>query len=387
MKIGIITFWQSQDNYGQILQCFATQFYLKSQGHKPFLIRYDFVNRPSIKNTPPWKNVLKIALIVPYIRSFLSSYKLKLSLNKIEIKNRERRFDEFKNKYLTQSEFVYKTLKQLQDNPPEADCYITGSDQVWAQLISNKENRVFFLDFGTENIRKISYAASFARSYYPEELKIELRNLLEKFTAISVREKEGVDICNSVLPHKAALVLDPTLLLTNDVYHRFIHKINKRNYKYAFVYSINITSPNELKWNELKKYTDKKSIQIIVTPASGVVPGKELFKNTTYSYATIEGWLTNIYYSEFTITTSFHGVVFCILLQKNFAFMPLTNSFKRGNNRIFSLLEDLNLLNKIISNENPINKAIENPINWNYINKRLSDLRLISNLFLKNSLN
>ena len=42
MKIGIITFWQSQDNYGQILQGYALQQTLTNIGHKSFIIRYGF---------------------------------------------------------------------------------------------------------------------------------------------------------------------------------------------------------------------------------------------------------------------------------------------------------------------------------------------------------
>lgn len=45
MKIGIITYWQSKDNYGQLLQCFALQKYFESLGHEAYLIRYDFTNR------------------------------------------------------------------------------------------------------------------------------------------------------------------------------------------------------------------------------------------------------------------------------------------------------------------------------------------------------
>ena len=39
-KIGIITYWESTDNYGQVLQCYALQQYLCKQGYKPFLIRF-----------------------------------------------------------------------------------------------------------------------------------------------------------------------------------------------------------------------------------------------------------------------------------------------------------------------------------------------------------
>jgi hypothetical protein len=39
MKIGIVTFWQSDDNYGQLLQCYALQTFLRQQGHDAFLIK------------------------------------------------------------------------------------------------------------------------------------------------------------------------------------------------------------------------------------------------------------------------------------------------------------------------------------------------------------
>ena len=40
MKIGIITFWDSQDNYGQIMQCYALSTYLEMAGNKTVIIRY-----------------------------------------------------------------------------------------------------------------------------------------------------------------------------------------------------------------------------------------------------------------------------------------------------------------------------------------------------------
>ncbi|MDR1582088.1 MAG: hypothetical protein LBS55_02330 [Prevotellaceae bacterium] len=39
MKIGIVTLWKSQDNYGQLLQCYALQTFLKDLGHEAFLIK------------------------------------------------------------------------------------------------------------------------------------------------------------------------------------------------------------------------------------------------------------------------------------------------------------------------------------------------------------
>ena len=44
MRIGIMTFWWSEDNYGQLLQCYALQKYLRDAGHDAYLIRYNFTS-------------------------------------------------------------------------------------------------------------------------------------------------------------------------------------------------------------------------------------------------------------------------------------------------------------------------------------------------------
>ena len=45
MRIGITTFYQSKDNYGQLLQGYALQALVRSLGHEPFIIRYGFHER------------------------------------------------------------------------------------------------------------------------------------------------------------------------------------------------------------------------------------------------------------------------------------------------------------------------------------------------------
>lgn len=49
---------------------------------------------------------------------------------------------------------------------------------------------------------------------------------------------------------------------------------------------------------------------VIVTPASGYVPARELFgSSVTYKYLTIPDWVAQIANSKLLITPSFHGVV------------------------------------------------------------------------------
>ena len=65
MKIGIMTFWWSNDNYGQLLQCYALQKYLRDAGHDAYLIRYE----ASIdKKTPLYLRLIKSLNVVRLVR-------------------------------------------------------------------------------------------------------------------------------------------------------------------------------------------------------------------------------------------------------------------------------------------------------------------------------
>ena len=58
MKIGIVTYWNSNDNYGQQLQYFATQTFLKALGHEAFLVRYVPQHKRKHKNI--FKQIAKL---------------------------------------------------------------------------------------------------------------------------------------------------------------------------------------------------------------------------------------------------------------------------------------------------------------------------------------
>ena len=57
----------------------------------------------------------------------------------------------------------------LNANFPDFDVCICGSDQVWNPEITTLEP--YYLDFGNNNVGKVSYAASFGISKIKEEYK------------------------------------------------------------------------------------------------------------------------------------------------------------------------------------------------------------------------
>ncbi len=387
MKIGIITFWESTDNYGQVLQAYALQTVLKRLGHDPFQIRYPLSLSHPKWNTPLWKRIIKIILVYPYLKNIKTYCKKRKDASfacQIQKKNMQRQFPEFRKKYIKCSDFVYSSYEELLSNPPQADAYITGSDQVWTMSLGVTANRAYFLDFGAPKIRRISYAASFSMSVYPEKYRTLLRELLRKIDCLSVREFEGVEICRNEGVF-ARLVLDPTLLLPKSVYMALSDN-SQKNEKFVYVYSINIRRPEEMYWDEVKSYARKHNVKLISTTSSGYFPGREVLDNTTYTYDTIPSWIKHISESELVVTTSFHGVVFCLIMHTNFVFIPLQTSNYAGNNRVTSLLSLFGVQGKICSKSSDFESCVEMSIDWKSVDFEINKHKESSIEFLRKSL-
>lgn len=384
MKIGVMTFWSGDGNYGQILQCWALQQYLRIKGHSPYVIRYI----PTKYNSRV-RRILKKILPVPFLRNvstIIFRHSDYIANRRQQKKAKLRHFEGFRKDYLTFSDRVYTSIAQLRLNPPVADCYIVGSDQVWAQLLSNQNNQAFFLNFGFDKTKRIAYAPSFAMEDYPIELQSELHRMLEKFDALSVREYAGQEICSKIGFDEVEKVLDPTLLLSAVDYEGIMPKTIMPK-PYVFIYSLNIDSSEEIRWNELRNAIDSSECEVKVTPASGYFDGKELFGNAvSYIYATPTEWLALIRDAQMVVTTSFHGVVFSIIFKTPFVYVPLEGKYAKGNSRILDLLHDLGLEKRILTSDVRYESIGIEPIDWNNVELKMSSLRKQSENYLSRNL-
>lgn len=388
MKIGIITFWQSNDNYGQVLQCLALQQHLKILGHEPFLIKYALTEKSPAKKGSLIKKIFKVLLVFPAIRAHRKEKEKKENLRLaeiIEVKNQKREFNKFRSEYIAATEKVYQSIDELRACPPEADCYITGSDQVWIMPLTNEHNKGYFLDFGPKSAKRVSYAASFSLLKYPTEQLPVLTEMLSHFDAISVREESGVEICKTA-GVKAQHVLDPTFLIVSSFYRKLASDVSIDEQNYMFLYSINIKDKEDVYWPELSKYIESKGLTPVVTTSSGHFSGREIIPSVEYKYATIPEWLALIDKSNFVATTSFHGIAFCLILNKNFVYFPLKGKNSQGNTRVVSLLSSLGLDDKICTSAEDITRCIESAVDWEGVNTSLNNKIEDSKCFIKQAL-
>lgn len=388
MRIGIITFWRSEDNYGQQLQCWALQQVLVEMGHTPFLIRYVEKCCSEKRKMLFFLRLLKYFLIYPVVQYVI--WKKKDSKRKRLVwvnkgKNIKRCFEEFRESHLYYSDKIYYGLNDLQNAPPIADVYICGSDQVWGNILqfNNDEYTSYFLNFGSSSIKRIAYAASYGMISYPKDKKNLLREQLSRFDTISCREKAGVSICNSV-GIKASHVLDPTLLLSSFQYETKLKICNSNYNNYIYVYSLNICQPSDMNWNDLRSFALRNNKEVIVTPSTGYYVAEEIFDNVNYLYATIPEWVSLIKYCSLFVASSFHGIVFSILFHRPFVYVPVRGKYSIGNNRVLELLDELHL-NSCILNANFSYQWVN--IDWDEVDAILEKRKILSLSFLKNSIN
>ena len=112
MKIGILTLWLGVDNYGQQLQIYALQKYLRNNGHDAYLIRYAYqtdILYTSEKNKLSKKVLRLLKIFNPIkLKTYIAN---KILLSKVSRINKEnsRGFEEFRKKYVHVSEEYYKT--------------------------------------------------------------------------------------------------------------------------------------------------------------------------------------------------------------------------------------------------------------------------------------
>lgn len=99
----------------------------------------------------------------------------------------------------------------------------------------------------------------------------------------------------------------------------------------------------------------------------------------------VESWLEGFSNSAFVITDSFHGTVFSIIFNK--PFISLVNP-SRGASRFYSISEQLGLSHRFMSgfNDQLLDAVLAGDIDYENVNKKLAELRNISNEFLTNAL-
>ena len=359
MRIGILTF-HCAHNYGAVLQAYALQQYLLSNGHKVEIIDYrpDYLVEPYCVKLYWWRFLSKNP--IECVKRFFgeSFYYLPMRYIRYYFFNRF-----IKNKFLLS--------KPIKDNqiPNDYDVYVVGSDQVWNPKITHGFDDVYFARFNFDkgNKQYISYGASMGKSKLSDDEIKYLTDSFKLFDKISVRESVLVDMLQPITDKNIYHVLDPTLLVNSDFWNNLAVKPFKSK-KYVLVYAITMDS---IIMEKAKVIADCLNVEIVEI-TSGIV--KERGKYQTASPSHFLGAIKN---AEYVITTSFHATIFSILFKIPFYVIQMNSS---ENSRASSLLNMLGIKDRILLANEVV--SLNKDIDWSFVEEKLEYYRLFSRKFL-----
>lgn len=324
MKIGILTYHRAH-NYGAMLQAYALLSYLRNNGHDVEIIDY-------------WPDMHRVqyALIKPIVgNSIISKIKCIIASTITFIRRYMRicKFEKFSQKYLNINSTIQYPMPDW--GYLQYDCVIVGSDQIWRNHESDGKHigfdPVYFCQHIPKNIRCISYAASMGIIQLNKKDKDILKNYLNRFSRILVREnslKEAID----ELGFDSAIVVDPTLLLSKDEWNNFLPNKRFHTTKYVLYYEL-VKSKEALVFAKHK--AEELGCKLLIMDATiPLIPQRRHI-----SYASPIEFLHAIRDAEFVIATSFHGTAFSVIFEKQF----ITIGLKKNADRVQTMLHQLDI--------------------------------------------
>ncbi len=334
MKIGIITICDNR-NYGNRLQNYASQEFLKSLGLMPETI----VNR-----SPPAGKGARLGFVARLKRMIRTPISTLLGRIKIKIRERLTRKTHQRllagkvqaNEKFTATHIQCTSFQIDIDHIPEDlsdnyDFFIVGSDQVWNPNFRHG-SPIDFIRFAPRE-KRIAFSPSFGISEIPGEYTDKYRQWLTEMAYLSVREHTGADIIRSLTGREAEVLVDPTLMLTRGQWQHLAKPAgHKPSEKYLFTYFL----------GEVSRKRNRLIEQIARDHHLKIVRISSLRDVKRYITDTAE-FVDYIQSSSIVLTDSFHGAVFSILFEKPFIVFNREGKSAVMSSRIDTLLSTFQL--------------------------------------------
>ena len=351
--ISIVTYHYSP-NVGAVMQTYALCRFLKERGFKITIV--------DIRNFEP--NLKTISEGSPLPVRLLKSIIYPIRMKKIM------------TQYYPSVTKHYKSMEELKKNPPKSECYIVGSDQVWNHNISRDKALAYFLDFGPDEVRRISYASSFGLSKWEAGKYASTANVkkcLNKFNNVSVRELDGATILKETFNINPIIVVDPTFL--NESYPEITGNVKQR--KEIVCYKLEKTAEF---WENMPKVSQRMNMPTLLLNHNFPKKGYRYHFNPT-----INQWVRRIAGASFVVTDSFHGIAFSIIYKREFAAIINHNG---KESRLVSLLKILHLEKRMFDSVEDFanSNCWDCPIDYSEVDKLLAQQKEISLNYLYDAL-
>jgi hypothetical protein len=360
-KIGIITFNNTLDNYGQVLQYLAIQEYLKGRGHEAHLIIAGKKPTKFRAFLRYLKKVYRVVQMATHKDAACSTYK---KWEKWSLRNdliHPRKFYSFKKNFCN-----LEYLHNLQYDKGSFDAFAVGSDQIWSALTPFS-----YLAFAQYGELKFSIAPSIGKMVVDDSVVSVVKDWLADFKFITCREQSAVDMCRKAGRCDAQLILDPTFLISKDVYLQYSSS-KVQNGDYIFVYMLGADISVTI--SQIQEFAKEEHLKVMYVASQG---REDKYPKT---WATIPEWLSLLANAKYVFTNSFHGMALSCIFQKQFMTFPIVGEMKGMNERIFNLAKEFNCESRIYTDRLD---AVKDEIDYTGIVNRIKENRYTLDRLMK----
>lgn len=255
----------------------------------------------------------------------------------------------------------WKLLKKESVESNNRDVLIIGSDELWNVKNSNFIHSPVYIGKSIQANRIITYAVSCNGCSAEDFMSIYGDNAFDTINYIGVRDLATKELVNKISSKVPIITPDPTFLI--DWEH---HKDSDTNdEKYLLIYGFWF-SENE---KELICRLAKKNRWRVYSVG---------FQHDWVDKNIVGGPLDFPQYIEqaqFVVSATFHGTVFSIIKNKQFAV------FTHGSDKIQNVIKEFGL--NAIMDKNNLDDIVSYDINYGEINKRITSLREVADSYFE----
>jgi hypothetical protein len=176
-----------------------------------------------------------------------------------------------------------------------------------------------------------------AMSKLSNEQKELLSEKLRDFDAISVREKDAVELIKDITPTIAEWVLDPTMLLDSQMWDDISSERKFVKEPYVFCYFL---GDDSLQREIATKFAKNCGLKLVALPYLNCMYRKcdDGFGDVQLYDVGPQDFVSLIKHAEYIFTDSFHATVFSGIYKKQYFVFP-RNREASMSSRIYSLIE------------------------------------------------
>ncbi len=363
MKVGILTFPNST-SYGAALQMYALYRAVNKLGHEVEIINYHNEYMKAERHISHGKSTKPIALLKKHTSRMLHN----------NLYSKFRKFEK-KNIFLYPDHALIKKAG-LADIGKRYNAVICGSDQVWNPDITDSDLS-YFLDFCGDETKRISYAPSFGVESLSDGLFESATKELNQFSAISVREKSGQALVKQMIGIDVPIVVDPTMLISQEEWEELEEKNSKKRGDYILYYTV---KGSKHLFDKCREFAKKTGLKMIVIGGNFVkkIKNRDPFVEFAIDISPSE-WLSLVHHARYVVTNSFHGTAFSIIFRKDFylELSAITNS------RLTNIVDMFGLGDRVVPKDSPI---MPSDADYSKAEEVLSKVQKESLDYLKNAL-